>query len=392
MKNILIVTYGGGHVRALIPIIKLLKKESNYNLYIIGLSLAKKELIDNNIECMDLYNYIKEHKAIEYGKLLAKENHNSELEIDYKDTIAYYGIGMYDLAKEYGEKKAYEIFKDKGRKAFLPVIYFEKLMKELNIELLLTTSSPRFEEAALIAASNLSINSIRVEQLFAQGNTPILENVRYCVLNTFVKKILVEKGIKNDNIEITGQPAFDNLSVNKDIACKLKSQLSTNKKNILWISPGNKDSRDILKTLINIEKKRNDINLIIKLHPNESGNEKIELLKDSNSKALIMKDNLYELIYISDIVIVEVSAVGLQTILLDKNLITINFTGKEDKVPYAKSGAAIGVYNISNLESAIESALYDDITNKELKIAREKYEKNGDSAKNIYRLINKLLA
>lgn len=392
-KNILVVTYGGGHVKALIPVLKILQQDERYKLFVIGLSMAKAELIKNNIECLDLYNYIEDERIKAHAKVLANKYHNYDLDIKYNDTVAYYGIGIGDLIKKYGEKQALKIFEKEGRKSFLPIKFFETFIKNKSIDLLLTTSSPRFEEAAIIASHNMKIKSVRVEQLFAQSNTPILKNTTYCVLNDYVKNVLKKKGIDEKQIVVTGQPAFDNYNINEERLNNLKNTvLDKSKKNILFISPGNKNCKDLLEALINIEKNNNQLRLIVKLHPNESGKDKEEIIKQHNSKGIIMQQDLNELIILSEVVIIEESAVGLHSILLDKDLITINTTQKEDKVPYAISGAAVGVYDLADLDTSIKDVLYNPKIKQQLSENRKNnYKHYHRSAENICSVIEDLL-
>ena len=49
IKKIVFVTYGGGHVNMLIPVIKKLQKQSNLELVVLGLTTAGLVLKNNNI-------------------------------------------------------------------------------------------------------------------------------------------------------------------------------------------------------------------------------------------------------------------------------------------------------------------------------------------------------
>lgn len=64
---------------------------------------------------------------------------------------------------------------------------------------------------------------------------------------------------------------------------------------------------------------------------------------------------------------------GLEAMLLDKPLITINLTKREDRVPYAEQGAAIGVYGQNDLLSAIKSVLSNQKTISRLRTRRKQF-------------------
>ena len=74
MKRVLVVTYGGGHVAAMIPLLKRLKNNQKFYLEIIGLTTAKKKLINDGFNCKgssDLFSLKQDKllKIVKSGKL-----------------------------------------------------------------------------------------------------------------------------------------------------------------------------------------------------------------------------------------------------------------------------------------------------------------------------------
>jgi CDP-glycerol glycerophosphotransferase (TagB/SpsB family) len=92
------------------------------------------------------------------------------------------------------------------------------------------------------------------------------------------------------------------------------------------------------------------------------------------------------------------STVALEAMLLNKPVITINLTGTPDYMPYAESGAALGVYREEDLVPAIRKALRDPQVIEEMAQSREKfiseyaYKPDGQAAKRIAELITRLIA
>lgn len=393
MKKIFFVTYGGGHVNTLLPIIKQIKKYNLYEYEILALTTAAKIFDKNNIEYKTLKDYAVDEE-VRIGKSIAQNFHSEGKGISYEDTVAYYGIGFTNLIQDYGQEKAITLLNTNGRKSFLPVRTMKRIINEIRPDIVVTTSSPRVEEATIIASCELGIPCIRVEQFFATRECKLPEDVIYCVMDELTEQTLLNRGVKKEKINITGQPAFDELSRMKDSndsKFREKYNISDVNKVILFAGQHTEDKKEILNKLLKIEKHNNDITLILKPHPNEDIEVYQELISNNNSNAIIIRDDLHLLIMESDLVIIEFSTVGLETIFLNKDLITINLTGKEDIVPYAKSGAAISVDDLNKLEACIKNILIDDNVKSKLNNGRNKYKNDGKASERIVDIISNIV-
>lgn len=140
--------------------------------------------------------------------------------------------------------------------------------------------------------------------------------------------------------------------------------------------------------------------LAIKLHPSEKIAEYQQMLAgiENGNKAVLCQDiDLYGLLRECDLLMTVHSTVALEAMILDKPVITINLTGKPDVMPYAKSGAALGVYQQAELAPAIRKALYDPEVKRELEQKRESfvaehaYKVDGQSSKRVAELIVRLI-
>lgn len=392
-KKIFLVTYGGGHVNVIVPIVKELMKKFNYRIILLALTTAPKVLDNHKIKYLQLKDLVNQN-TIDNGIQVGKKYHNPGIGISEDETYAYYGIGIEELRQTYGDEIAEIKFLESGRKSFLPINFMKRTLADFSPDLVITTSSPRFEKATLLAAHTLQIPAIRIEQLFSPQNDNLPNGLFYCVINEYVKEKLVSRGVNQENIHVTGQPAFDKISHFKTLNSEnLKEEFGyqINEKIILWISPGNKKQDHIIRELITLEKKYKDYKLIIKLHPNENGDAIKDQIKAYNSRAEIFHSKLQELIIISDVVITEFSAVGLEAIILDKPLITINLTGEEDRVAYAETGAALGVDNLNDLDKIVFKIFYDLETKENLGKNRKKYKNDGKATERIVKIVETLL-
>jgi CDP-glycerol glycerophosphotransferase (TagB/SpsB family) len=97
-----------------------------------------------------------------------------------------------------------------------------------------------------------------------------------------------------------------------------------------------------------------DINLIIKMHPASYEAESFysDIMESFGLRnyAVTKHEGTDELVLAADAVITPWSTVGLEALLMDKFLVTVNLTGTPDRMPYAEEGAAKGVYSQKELK------------------------------------------
>ena len=169
-QTILFVTYGGGHVKMVIPIIKELQnKHHEYNIEVLGLPSSLNVLRSSNIKCFgfDKYiDYLKDKDAIEWGNELAANNHSKNLGILLHESVAYLGLCYKDLVVRLGKKNAKKEFQKKGRNAFFPLTVMKRIIDDISPNLVITTNSPRSEAAAIEIANSYSIETLAMTDLF----------------------------------------------------------------------------------------------------------------------------------------------------------------------------------------------------------------------------------
>ena len=238
--TILVVTYGGGHVRALLPIIKKLKKE-NLKLITIGLTTAKPFLINNGIKDCLGSNDLLEKEDKRYTKLAEKiVGDDMHEDIDFLDTIAYHAIGIRELVEIFGLQKGLERAKNKGRQIFEPLGFAKRFLKKTKPDLLITSICPRTELAFQKAAHSLNINSLAICDTFVDSlNSYVFKNNYSKNLTVLCEKekIQLQKKGYSGKIFVGGNPAFDSLfyKFQKNKSELFKKSLNIgNKKIISW--------------------------------------------------------------------------------------------------------------------------------------------------------------
>jgi len=151
-KTLLFVAYGGGHINALLPVIRVLSKIPDYNIEVLGLTTAAAILEKEGIPYFGFRHLITEDdkSALSWGEKLAKDtNHQS---VTHEETVAYLGLSYMDLINRLEKDEAERLYAEKDRKAFLPLSVTEKLFEKIRPDLVVATSAPRTEQAAILAA------------------------------------------------------------------------------------------------------------------------------------------------------------------------------------------------------------------------------------------------
>ncbi len=116
----------------------------------------------------------------------------------------------------------------------------------------------------------------------------------------------------------------------------------------------------ITRNVMNSVKKLQNCYLIIKMHPNESDFSFYQKLANESKITdflLVRFHNLFELIYIADIVIVPFSTVGMEAMRMKKPVIAMNLLGLHDNDPLIKSNIALVVKTENELIPTMKKCL-----------------------------------
>lgn len=326
MKKVFCVSYGGGHINIIKQIYYELQNRKNICTNILALTMADSILNRDNIphttisEYLDIFDY--KDSILKYGYECV-ENEDIAKDIKYVDSIVYHGIGYCDLVKEVGEERAKVLFAENGRKVFMPVRSMRTILKKENPDVLLITNSPRMETAAGIAANELNIPVVRVNDLPYMDKKPAYR-AKVCVMNEWAKKDIIDKNlVESEDIIITGQPVFeDDLKlVTKEIE-KYEVSIKKNYDNvILYLGQGYiKEAIGIVDTLVNIAKENQNWLIIVRPHPNDFHDYEADYGRMDNC-IFTKEGDLKYMLKISDVAVTITSTSGLQAVLLGTPLI-----------------------------------------------------------------------
>ena len=382
MPSILFVAYGGGHVSSLAPVYTELLHQG-YDVTFLALTTARAFLDSKGLPSIGFLDHpcASDPKVLDWGhRLWDLQIQNCHINpsdslVSKDESIAYLGLNYRDLVFQHGEKNADEIFSTLGRRSFEPRLAMRQFISHLSIDVVVATSAPRAEKAAILAAYDLNIPSLCLVDLFAVQEVRWLKlphfATKLCVLNSSVRDHLIASGRNSTCISITGNPAFDEL-FNRTYqleARKLRSQLQISDTHfiILWASqvepefhpltgaPGDPllPTR-IRNTLSRFVHQYDQTTLIVRPHPSENSPEfQSDIFNSHNVHLCSSEFNIYALLYLCDVVVTMTSTVGVQADLLGKPVLALTCSVLEEDAPLTDMGVGSPVASVEELPDAL---------------------------------------
>ena len=368
-SKLLFVTYGGSHAQILRPVVELLSKKKNLDIFVLALTKASTVFDDLDVKVLGYKDFFTSSDVINFGKKLIKDL--SEV-TDYEESICYMGQNFKELSDSIGEDKAWKKYRKDGRQIFFPKTALLEILDSIRPDLVVTTNSPRSEMAAVIAAKDMNIKSIAIIDMFGVRCLPWFKEPDFaskiCVLSEDVKQFLIRSGINSNKLVVTGNPMFDSLVMNYQTKKKEIDGFRMNRPStVLWASqaepeqggdfgkPGNPElPLKIESKLIDIFRNNSDWKLIIRNHPSESPRNYPEFIEYSDQS-----ESIEDLLKRVDVVVTLTSTVGFQGILYGTKLITLDISVYTETMPYSEVGLSYGIDDINDLERALNDTFKD---------------------------------
>jgi len=368
--KILTVTYGGGHAALIAPVVKELMRRG-YDVTVIGLTTAAPYLRELGIPSIGFRDLMEasNHEAYEMGCDLSQGIAGGGL-VGKEETIAYLGLNYQELVGRLGKEGAAAEYQKKGRQAFLPIRVMERALAQFKPDLVLATNSPRAERAVILAARACGIPSVCVVDLFALQEVQWIGKpgyaTRICVLNEAVKAMFLEHGRKNEEIVVTGNPAFDRLQQPEvklaGMRLRHKRGWDDGSTTLLWASQPEPEQhpfaprrgdpalpRQIEDVLRRFVRDNPGFHLVVRYHPSEQ----VEFAEQQGVIFSPTSENLHVLLHAVDMVIVTASTVGLEASLIGKRVLSVDCSIFTGDAPYSTMGIAHGVAAVADLPLAV---------------------------------------
>lgn len=386
-RRLFAVAYGGGHIAMLLPVLDVLRRrDPTLQVQLLALTTARRAALAAGWQPMGYQELLhllapaERERALALGRDMLAGNTHPDVAED--ETIAYLGINAWELHERLGADAARHVLEQRGRQAFAPRAFVERVLRALRPDVVLTTNSPRSEQAAIEAADALGIPALALLDLFAHPGDAFAARAtrptRVCVLADTVRDNLLAAGWDGARIAVTGNPAFDALH-----APRSREQADTLRRNwsrrwgrdpghlvLLATQPetrGHADSPwpagDALPLAMEAAarawvERHPRASLVVRHHPNHW--HRVPRRDDTAQVhfSAASDEPVEGLILAADAVIVQTTTVGLQAAVAGRPVLALRCSPSAlHGLDYAALGVARGVESLEQLPQALDSVL-----------------------------------
>jgi hypothetical protein len=371
----LFVSYGGGHVKALLPVAKRVRELGIARPLYLGLTTAAAAVKQAGIPALGFRDLLElnDERARRKGEELVQQ-----LQVhaaDREESVAYLGLCYTEMEDRLGQEAAATQYARYGRQAFLPLSVLERVIARYRPSLVVATNSPRAEQAAIQAARSRGVPSVCLVDLFGIWERDLLARADYadavCVLNEAVRDSLVAAGRPARDVHVTGNPAFDSVTEPAMLAegQRLRREAGWEDLHVCLCasSPEPKEipgiagegdptlPRQIERALIEAVHANPALALWVRRHPSEAAATEIAEAGHPRIHVSTPDVPLHAVIHASDEVIVTVSTVGVEASLAGKRVTQVRGSILDQLSPYVAMGLAQRELTVQQLAGAYRS-------------------------------------
>lgn len=361
-----------------LPVMRALRQaQPNSETVILALTTAcavAREAGESPLGYRDLVHGTEGERALAYGReLLAGHAHP---QVAPEESVAYLGRNFLEWVDAVGEAGAWRRWRDGGRQGFLPVQFFEEVLRKLRPDVVVTTNSPRSEQAAIEAAWALGIPSLSMVDLFALPGDPFLQRrlhaTRITVPAEATRTNLLAAGVEPQRIVVTGNPALDALSMPASVETGRRWREACgwgpDSKVVLWA--GHKEPADaqpadwagtglaaaVQQRLLQWVEQDSRAHLAVRYHPNEWHEFAPPPLHPRIHWSQPDREPLLPVLMGSDSVVVQATTVGVQAHAAGKRLIGLSFSPlvRRSDMDYGRLGLGEAVASLDALVPALQ--------------------------------------
>ncbi|MET0311556.1 MAG: UDP-glycosyltransferase [Burkholderiaceae bacterium] len=396
-RRALFVSYGGGHVSMVMPVIRALRESRpDIECVLMALTTGLGKARAAGFEAVGYRDFLylgDREAALRRGAQLQAGNTSPDVPAD--ESAAYLGINYQELVDSHGEEGAAALYAERGRYGFRPTAFMRRVIREIAPDVVVATNSPRSEEAALEAAADLGIPAVGMIDLFGTDADPYVwrarKPLRTCVISQPVRQRLLARGFDPAGVVVTGNPAFDGLASPENaqqaeafLAARGWQGLAP----ILFtgniepathpatpVAAGHSlslEAEGVLREMV-----RNDpsLALVIRYHPSEWHTYPPHVPQERVHFSIPSQEPIHPLILAARAVVVQNSTVGLESAVAGRPVVSL------ENSPSAHAGfslAALGVSTGCPSPAALPQVL-DAVLSREAAVPRE-YRSDGRAA------------
>lgn len=373
----LCLSYGAGHIAMLLPVVQALRRQaSGLDLTLLALTGARAAAVAAGEQPLGFADFVQLSDpafVAEWGERLAPGNASPAVE--RVETLAYLGVNFRDLVEQHGMARAQAIYARQGRAGFYPVHFFRRLIAALRPDVLVTTNSPRSEQAAIAAAVALGVPTLSMLDLFALRGDPYLDRAihadRITVLCEATRANLLAAGVAPQRIVVTGNPAFDECAGPGAAAAGREWRAAQGWQGLrvaLWAGQCEPDGAPapwaatglgqiVQEQLLRWVGANPGVGLILRYHPNEWQRFAPPPPQPRVHWSRPDREALLPVLAAADAVIVQMSTTGLQAVVAGKRVICLRFSPlvQASGMDLSRLGLALGADSPQELPGLLDA-------------------------------------
>lgn len=399
--KVFLTAYGGGHITAILPTLHALARRG-HECILLALTTAGEVASRAGIAHHRPIDFVPRDDALiqSAGTTLAQRHHTDGKGITRAESIAYLGVSFRDLATDLGEHATWRRYAALGLNAFTPTHFMSDVLQQIQPDVVVATTSPRMEKAALRAAFQMNIPSLCMIELFGMLEEPWLSRPDnghvLAVSRPDVVRRMIAAGRQESDIHLTGSPMFDYLA-SPDLAVaglewRRQHGLREYEKLVFWAEQPEPDDpelpRRVRRHLAEICR-TNGWRLVIRLHPS-STDSRGEVIPEGCLQSHGFEP-LSHVISACDVGITLTSTVGWELLLANKPLLVLRISAYSSAVTYGEDDGALAIDRLEDTEDGLTSLLNDTPVSKALAALRRQLPRAGGAAERVCDLIENVV-
>lgn len=325
--------------------------QQGWSVHFLALTTAYEKARHSPLQVWQARDLVSEDEGeiLDLGREIAGEV-PKDGPVSAEETYAYHGLGFLDLIMQLGREQAETLYRERGRAAFEHTELARRMIAHTRPDIVLTTNSPRAEKALIRAAQSQGIPAVVLNDTLASASNHWLHDPDYadriCVLSEPVRDVLIRSGHEPSKIVVTGNPAFEPAAALRE---RRAASPGSGPRRVLYASQplpaGDAEHKQrVIAELHRIAAKRDDLELRVRLHPNEH-------------PRAAAGPGLAEDLLAADIVITHGSTVGIEAALAGIPVVLQMGSQIARQCRFAEYGIALANEDVTELEMAIDRAL-----------------------------------
>ncbi len=395
--KVFLTCYGGAHIAAVLPLYRTLTQRG-HECELLALTtageVARRERIPH-LRPIDFVD-VSDPGVRRLGEELARRHHTDGKGLLREESVAYLGVSFLELVEDVGEVLARKRYEKSGLNAFAPVRFMSRILKRVAPDVVVATTSPRMEKAALRAAFRLDIPSLCMVELFGLLEEPWLgrpDNGHVLAVSRHdVVRRLIAAGRDGADIHLTGSPMFDPLAepalADSGRAWRRTRGIGDNEKVVFWAEqpePADPDLPRRVRYHLAAVCRERGWRLVVRLHPS-STDHAAESMPEGCIHSL-PQEALAHVIHACDVGVTLTSTVGWELLLCDKPVLVLRLSAFQDAVTYGEGDGALAVNCLSDAGAGLLELLEDGPVAREMRRLRALLPRPGGASDRISDLL-----